>query len=342
MTEHKKTCLKINGEQAVKLEKGTTEFKNYCKQISVPLKVCDDFECILKGVESNAGSCTKNIKISFLVVFLTNMFVLIIDLVNQLFFIEVKILLINLLKQSLKGMNTVKIMKENFKKILFMTEKEEEHFQSSNTCWICEKLIEHEKVRNHCHITEKYRGAAHRNCDINLKFTKKVPVIFHNLNGYDSHFIINEIGKFDVKIDIVPNGSEKYMAFTINKNLIFINSMQFMNSTLEKPVKNLSDKSFKYLTQEFGSENLMLRKQKNVYPYDEYMNSFERFSEEKLSDKKCFYKSLKGGTTDDNGEKLNGYITDEEYLACIKIWDEFNTKNMGDYHDYYLKKGICY
>ena len=233
-------------------------------------------------------------------------------------------------------------MKENFKKILIMTEKEEEHFQSSNTCWICEKLIEHEKVRNHCHITEKYRGAAHRNCDINLKFTKKVPVIFHNLNGYDSHFIINEIGKLDVKIDIVPNGSEKYMAFTINKNLIFINSMQFMNSTLEKPVKNLSDKSFKYLTQEFGSENLMLRKQKNVYPYDEYMNSFERFSEEKLSDKKCFYKSLKGGTTDDNGEKLNDYITDEEYLACIKIWDEFNTKNMGDYHDYYLKKGICY
>ena len=94
--------------------------------------------------------------------------------------------------------------------------------------------------------------------------------------------------------------------------------MQFVNSSLEKLVKNLSDNGFKYLTQESGSENLMLLKQKDAYPY-EYMNSFEGFSEEKLPDKKCFYRSLKDGTTGDNGEKLNGHISDEEYLACIKI-----------------------
>ena len=68
------------------------------------------------------------------------------------------------------------------------------------------------------------------------------------------------------------------------------------------------------------------------------MNSFKRFSEENLPDKKCFYRSLKDKTIGDNGEKLNGHVTDKEYLKCIKIWDEFNMKNMGDYLDHYLKK----
>ena len=72
-------------------------------------------------------------------------------------------------------------------------------------------------------------------------------------------------------------------------------------------------------------------------PY-EYMNSFKRFSEKNLPDKKYFYRSLKDGTTDDNGEKLKGYVSDKEYLSCIKIWNEFSMKNMSDYHDHYLEK----
>ena len=112
-----------------------------------------------------------------------------------------------------------------------------------------------------------------------------------------------------------------------------------MNSSLEKLVKNLSDNDFKYLTEEFGSKNLELLKQKDAYPY-EYMDSFKRFSEEKLPDKKCFYSSVKDGTTGDNGKKLDGHINDEDYLTCKKIWNEFNMKNMGDYHDHYLKKDV--
>ena len=80
----------------------------------------------------------------------------------------------------------------------------------------------------------------------------KAPVIFHNLRGYDSHFIFNELNKFDVKIEVIPNRLEKYMTFFLNKNLVFIDSMQFMNSSLEKLVKKLLDNDFKYLTQEFG------------------------------------------------------------------------------------------
>ena len=104
-------------------------------------------------------------------------------------------------------------MKKHFNKNLIMSE-EEEQFQSSNTCWICEKLIDDddEKVRDHCYVTGKFRGAAHWSCNINLQLTKKVPVIFHNLRGYDSHLIFYELDKFDVKIDVIPTRIEKYMA----------------------------------------------------------------------------------------------------------------------------------
>ena len=96
-----------------------------------------------------------------------------------------------------------------------MTEKEEDLFQKSNNCWICKKLIDNDedKVRDHCHITGKFRGAAHKSCNLMFKLTKKVPVIFHNLRGYDSHLIFNELDKFDVKIKPLPNRLEKYMAF---------------------------------------------------------------------------------------------------------------------------------
>ena len=138
-----------------------------------------------------------------------------------------------------------------------------------------EKLIDddNEKVRDHCHVTGKFRGAAHWSCNINLQVTKKVLVIIHNLRGYDSHLIFDELRNFDVKIDVIPNGLEKYKAFFLNKNLVFIGNVEFMNSSLEKLVKNLSDNDFKYLIEEFGSKNLELLKQKVAYPY-ECMNSF--------------------------------------------------------------------
>ena len=142
-------------------------------------------------------------------------------------------------------------------------------------------------MRDHCHVTGKFTGAAHWNGNINFQITKKVPVIFHNLRGYDSYLIFNELEKYDVKIKLIPNGLEKYIEFFSNKNLVFIDSMQFINSSLNELVKSLSDKYFKYLLEEFGSKNLELLKQKIAYPY-EYMNSFERFNEEKLPAKNIF------------------------------------------------------
>ena len=133
-----------------------------------------------------------------------------------------------------------------------MSAVEEETFQLSNSCWICDKLFDagEEKVRDHCHVTGKYRNADHFGCNTNFKLSKKIPVLLHNLRGYDSHLIIKEISKFDVKVSVIPNGLEKYMAFTINKNLFFIGSMQFINSSLDSLAKNLSDNDFKYLSED--------------------------------------------------------------------------------------------
>ena len=149
-----------------------------------------------------------------------------------------------------------------------------------------------DKVRDHCHMIGKYRGVAHWSCNINLKLTKKIPVIFHNLRDYDSHFIIKEISKFDVQVTITTNGLEKYMAFTINTNLVFIGSMQFMNSSLDLLVKNLSDNDFKYLSEEFSGDFLKLVKQKGVYSR-EYMDNFKKFSENKLPNRCKTFSSLK-------------------------------------------------
>ena len=118
-----------------------------------------------------------------------------------------------------------------------MAEKEEYLFQKSN-CWICKKLIdnENEKVRDHCHITGKFRGSGHQDCNINFQLTKEIPVIFDNLKGYDSHLVFSELHKFNLKVDVIPNGLEKYMVFFLSRNLVFIDSIQFMNSSLDELV----------------------------------------------------------------------------------------------------------
>ena len=215
-----------------------------------------------------------------------------------------------------------KMIKKHFNKTLIMFAEEEERFQLTNSSWICKKLFDvgDDKVRDHCHITGKYGGTAHWGCNVNLKLNEKVPVIFHNLRGYDSHLIIKEISKSDVKVSVIPNGLEKYMGFTINTNLVFIESMQFINSSLDSLIKNLPDNDFRYLSEEFRGEYLEPVKQKGVYPY-EYMDSFKNFSENKLPDKSKFFSSLK-----------NVCISEKDYLKAVDIWNVFKMDIMGYYH----------
>ena len=93
------------------------------------------------------------------------------------------------------------------------------------------------KVRDHCHITGKYRGSAHRGFSINVKLNHKVPVVFHSLKNYDSRHSMQELGKVNFKINVIPNGLEKYMSFSVNNNLSFIDSFHFLSSVLDNLVK---------------------------------------------------------------------------------------------------------
>ena len=281
LIEHKEIFLVINGKQCVKLSEGSISFKNYSKQRLVPFKIYADFECILKENEVSEKIFDKNSSYAkkyqshvpcgfgYKVICIDNRFnkdIVIFrgkDCINKFITMILK-----------KYEYCSNVMKKHFNKNLIMTLEEEEIFQLSNKCWICDKLFDlvDEKVRDHCHISGKFRGAAHY-----LKISKKVPVIFNNLRGYDSHLIIIEISNFDVKVDVIPNGLEKYMAFTINRNLVFIDSMQFMNSSLDSLVKSLVVKYFKYLSEEFSGKYLKVVKEKGIYPY-EYMNSFKKLT----------------------------------------------------------------
>ena len=118
----------------------------------------------------------------------------------------------NLLKQFLKNKNIAnKLWKNILIKIWLWLKKKKIYFKKV----IIVRFVsnDEDKVRDHCHVTRKFRRAAHESSNLNFQLTKIVPVIFHNLRGYESHLIFNELDKFDVKIKVILNGLEKYMAF---------------------------------------------------------------------------------------------------------------------------------
>ena len=216
MTRHKKDCLSINGVQPVRLEKGAIEFKNYFKQMLVPFKIYVDFESNLKAVEIYEGFYSKKFQDHVPCSFACKVVCIDDKFTKPIVAFRGKNAAHEFVKVILnKYEYCKKVMKKHFNKNLIISEKEEEQFQSSNISWIFEKLIDFddEKVRDHCHVTGKLRGAAHWSCKINLQLTEKVPVIFQNLRGYDSHLIFRELNKFDVKIEVIPDGLEKYVAF---------------------------------------------------------------------------------------------------------------------------------
>lgn len=244
-----------------------------------------------------------------------------------------------------------KVMREHFVKPLEMTASDERDFQNSTSCHICEKKYKPEeynlRVRDHCHITGKYRGSAHNNCNLKLQIEPekiKIPVIFHNLKGYDCHFIMQKIRKMindksivdtlhiksddkiieqncTTNISVIANNFEKYMSFRLGRHLQFIDSFNFMGQSLDRLASNLSEDSFIY------SKEPLLR-EKGVYPYD-YMDGFNRFHETSLPKREDFYSQL----YDEN-------ISEEQYKHAQKVWDAFEIKNLGEYHDLYLKSDV--
>ena len=102
-------------------------------------------------------------------------------------------------------------------KSMVMTEEDKIDFNNATKCWICEKVLTegHERVRDHCHCSGKFRGAAHQKCNSSFRKPKFVPISFHNLSGYDAHLFVKSLrNENGGKIDCIPNNEEKYISFS--------------------------------------------------------------------------------------------------------------------------------
>ena len=170
-------------------------------------------------------------------------------------------------------------------------------------------------------------------------------MVFHNLSGYDSHLFIKNLGFTEGKIDCIPNNEEKFISFTknietgsyMNKKgetkplfykIRFIDSFKFMPTSLDSLVNNLPEEAFNNLEKYYTGDKLSLVKRKGVYPY-EYMDSLERFKENKLPPKEAFYSRLTGEG-----------ISNEDYEHAKNVWDVFEMKNLQDYHNLYNETDV--
>ena len=355
LTEHKNNCISINGKQAINMpEKGDkVYFKNHHKQLPVPFVIYADFEALTEKIQG----CQPNNEKSYTEAYQKHTDCgygyKVVCCYDDKYSKPVQIhrgenAIHKFMENTLEEVNWCKSkMKKHFNKPLKMTKEDEKDFQKAIKCHICDQQYTDKdiRVRDHCHITGKFRGSAHQDCNLKLRIKPdniKIPVIFHNLRGYDSHFIMQQIGEIAKKhayknkrgeechmnINCIPNNMEKYLAFMLSNHLVFLDSLQFMNSSLDNLIKNLPDEAFKYTKQEFEKEQFNLMKQKGIYPYD-HMDSFDRFNETQLPVQQDFYSILN-----------NEHISDEQYKHAQNVWNTFNLKTMGDYHDLYLKSDI--
>ena len=229
-------------------------------------------------------------------------------------------------------------------KPLKLTKDDQKLFNKSKICHICEKELKDDKVRDHCHFTGQFRGAAHNKCNLMCRKPKILPVIFHNLQGYDAHLFIKQISKIEGKLSCIPSTEEKYISFSkfikvgeykdkcgvtkpINFEIRFLDSFKFLQTSLSNLVSNLQPNDFVNVKQEFKNHTSLLTR-KGVYPYD-YVSSFEILSEEKLPPIEKFYSKL-------NDE----YITESDYQHAINVWDTFKCKTIRDYHNLYLTSDV--
>ena len=118
-----------------------------------------------------------------------------------------------------------------------------------------------------------------------FKTSKKLPIIFHNLQGYDAHIIFKELNNFDLHIDVIPKGIDKYMSIIVNRHITLIDSHQFYNGSLDTLASNSKDEDFKHLTSEFGIDKSEILKRKDAYPYG-WVDSYEPFKHSSLPEKK--------------------------------------------------------
>ena len=312
-------------------------FKNYYKQLPIPFVVYADFECFTKPM----NSCSPNPKDSFNYNYQKH------EPSGFCFYVKsivpgIHIKPIIYTKTS-EDENIAKVFVENDfylrPKPLRLTRAEQKSFEEATICHICSGELKEDKVRDHCHFTGKYRGAAHNKCNLKCRKPKVLPVIFHNLQGYDSHLFIKQLYRFKGDLECIPSTEEKYITFNkkikvdeingadITFEIRFIDSFKFLQTSLANLVSNLSRDDFHNTKYVFRSNTSLLTR-KGVFPYD-YVSSLDKLSETQLPPKDEFYSKL-------NDED----ISYEDYQHAINVWNTFGCKTIKDYHELYLNSDV--
>ena len=360
---YEKGCMEVEGQQ---IEMPTPDeklkFKHHFKKLRCPFVIYADFECLTEELKQPEDDEIKTYKYQehkpcgFMLNLVNG-----VDNTNQEFLyrgddaVDVFCKKINEIRDEIKE-------KMQEKKEIEMTDEDRKDFETAAHCSICgdkfknsyknEKEAEkYKKVRDHCHFTGKYRGCAHSICNLNFcNRYFKIPVFFHNMKNYDGHLIIQNAEKLSnkKKIDVIAQNSEKFLNIGFD-SLSVKDSFSFITASLDKLVSmtkydNTDEKErSKWVLREnwqsnfrYSSKNdiiktekcLDLLTEKGVYPYD-YMNSFDKFNDEQLPSKEQFYSRL----TEEG-------ITNDDYTKAKQIWKHFDIKNMGEYHDLYLKTDV--
>ena len=230
LADHVNNCLTINGAQAINMPKegeNILKFNNFHKQLPVPFVIYADFEAITKKVQGCEQSeemkkdkdrrsyteayqthedCGYGYKVVCCYDDKYSKYTCIYRGENAVYKFMEKML------EEVKYCKTV--IKKHFNKPLVMTEVDEQNFKTMDRCHIFgEKYTDKDvHVRDHCHITGKFLGSAHQECNLKLRIKPediKIPVIFHNLRGYDSHFIMQQIGEIANKHGYTNKKGEK-------------------------------------------------------------------------------------------------------------------------------------
>ena len=180
-----------------------------------------------------------------------------------------------------------------------------------------------------------------------MRVPKFVPVLFHNLEGYDAHLFVKSLGLKEGDIKCIPKTDEKYISFSKNipmetivsdngkektdcLEIRFLDSFKFTLKSLDSLVKTLGENQFETLTNQMSAnpKSLDLLKRKGVFPY-EFMTDFPKLNDVQLPPKEAFYSQL-----------TDSHISDEDYEHAQKVWKAFGCKTMRDYHNLYLKTDV--
>ena len=346
---HKEFCVDDGVKAVLPPPRSVVKFKKVQAATVVPFTIYADFESILEKTSKLVGEKTTQIQHHIPCSFCFLPVSRVGEEFSPTFYRgkegdDIGKIFLNMLVEEVKWILTDirgPLLKKNKKRILW-GKGEKEAFEKTDICWFCGEKIVEGKVADHCHLTGKFRGAAHEICNFQARVPDFTPVFIHNLDGYDSHLFIKNMGNEFGEISAIPNNEEKYVSFSLKivwgefvdtegkkhklkHEIRFLDSLKFMNSSLENLVKNLEKKDLHCLKR-FFPEEVDLLSRKGVYPY-EFMDSFEKF-DWNLPEKDAFDSCLSGG------------ISEEDYTHAKKVWERFEMKTLGEYHDLYLKTDV--